>query len=807
MGDLLAIDRAGVDLRVILVDNASDVPLSTLRVVDPRSPEAGEVTPWFPLEHLRLTENTGGSGGYNAGMRRALEYAVDRAAGPWDPDYIWMVDSDARVAPDTLARLLRVMQADPSIAAAGSAIADPLSGQVFEIGGHINRRNGNYEPYVMGSVGVRGLVDADYVAACCALVRAAAVRATGVMPDRFLNGDDVEWFVRIGQVTGGRIVGVPDSVAMHPRFDRFPTWTRYYTTRNAFGPIACVDRGYKTRRIKAKREAIRAVQQSFMGRDDLSTLHVRALEDAGRGVVEGKAAPGVVNVLPMTPFAKLAPAIEEALAAEGLAAPTLRPRLRVRVMPDLLLTPSEERVLFEQLNAAGIKRWSRTRAYRRSLHLQLLGVLVRGLGLVRRPHVAVVPARGQAFNWFAAPILVQVTAGGAFVRRTPRLATAARAVRWWVRAHAAMYRAALKTPPPPRMYPGMMARPEEPDRSTLNDVAAARAAVTVDAVVLSHNRPDALAGTIAALARHPLFADHAPADPGNGRQQSPDRRGRVLVVHNASDAGPPDLTSLRTTHPSARVDLLTLDDNLGVEAFNRGVAECAGRGSADHLVLILDDDAIVEAGALAAAARLMGERPDLAAVTFHPRHPVTSSSEWPFHESLNGRTTDRWPVMGCANLVRSDVWARLGGYERAFFLYRNDADLALRILQATEGPNKVHFNPRWVVWHDTPVMPGSPKGERWHRFATRNWVWMCRRNAPRLSAARASTLGWLWAHRLAGLSARKHLETLKGAWEGLRSRPPMPEGSVPGGRALTDLIDLQLTHRRRKSALRKAIRS
>ena len=32
--------------------------------------------------------------------------------------------------------------------------------------------------------------------------------------------------------------------------------------------------------------------------------------------------------------------------------------------------------------------------------------------------------------------------------------------------------------------------------------------------------------------------------------------------------------------------------------------------------------------------------------------------------------------MGCANLVRRTAWNEVGGYESAFFLYRNDADLA-----------------------------------------------------------------------------------------------------------------------------------
>ena len=245
-----------IDLRVLLVDNASDQPLSTITGPwEGKLPGLGGLA----LEHLRTGYNSGGSGGYNAGMARVLSWWKDAAPGDeaWDPDYVWLVDSDARVAPTTLTRLLEVLERDEAIVAAGSVICDPLTGQAFELGGNQNAFTGHFEPMVLGGVGVAGsrdgLVDCDYVAACCALVRTDAIRATGLFPDRFLNADDVEWFIRMKQRTGGRVVGVPASVAMHPRFDRFPTWTRYYSCRNAFGPLEAVGAGVCGRAVRAYR--------------------------------------------------------------------------------------------------------------------------------------------------------------------------------------------------------------------------------------------------------------------------------------------------------------------------------------------------------------------------------------------------------------------------------------------------------------------------------------------------------------------------------------------------------------------------
>src|SRR5207253_932781 len=99
-------------------------------------------------------------------------------------------------------------------------------------------------------------------------------------------------------------------------------------------------------------------------------------------------------------------------------------------------------------------------------------------------------------------------------------------------------------------------------------------------------------------------------------------------------------------------------------------------------VLILDDDAHREPAALEAALALLGQRPSIGAVALHPRHPASGASEWPFAERARTEAEERWPVMGCGNLVRTDAWRAVGGYEEGFFLYRNDVDLALKLLAA-----------------------------------------------------------------------------------------------------------------------------
>jgi GT2 family glycosyltransferase len=694
LGDLARVPRTwsggAIDLRVILVDNASSTPLSGLPM------PAG-----LRVEHVRLSSNTGGSGGFNAGLARALE-SID--PGDDAQHALWLVDSDARVNSETLSGLLGVLERWGDVAAAGAAIADPETGQVFEVGGVVNRRTGAYEPCVAGGVGVRELVSCDYVASCCVLVRAAAARSAGLMPDRFLNGDDVEWFIRMGQRTRSRIVAVPWAIAQHPRFDRFPTWTRYYTTRNALGAAWALGLPFRVRLRRTLRDAARAVQHTLVGRTDLAELHLAGLRDLARGAITGPAST-LPKVEPATPLDMLEPALRECLHQPEPA--------------------------------------------RRSLAVEMLALLGRFV-LGPREALAAIPARPGIRHMARARTQLIADSSGAVLRESRGVRDVIDAGIAGLRGGVLALRAASQAGP----------GATEPDVQYLSGRGRALSRGTklsLSIVVLSYNRRDALLKTLATLHEDRTIATRL----GEGACT-------ISVVDNASTDGTPD--AVRARFPGVRV--LALEQNLGVEAFNRGVAATAG-----DLILILDDDAAPAAGALDVAARAMEDHPALGAVTLLPRHPATGEAEWAFGDDPTQPPSDAWPVMGCANLIRRSAWVEAGGYEASYFLYRNDTDLALKLLSLGWG---VRFDPALVAWHDSPAGPGAPKSLRWHELATRNWVWTVRRHARGIGACMGIAIGWLWAHKAAGLDFSKHAATLRGMINGLRSRPP--ELATPGPR-------------------------
>ncbi len=284
-------------------------------------------------------------------------------------------------------------------------------------------------------------------------------------------------------------------------------------------------------------------------------------------------------------------------------------------------------------------------------------------------------------------------------------------------------------------------------------------------VILSYNRREALAHTLREIFAQPW---------AKGAQ--------IIVVDNASADGSAEM--VRREFPGA--ELIALDRNTVIEGFNIGAQRAR-----HEVLLILDDDSWPQPGSVEAALEHLERHPGVAGVMLHRRHPRTQRPEWPFDQPDLTDLQTGWPDMGCGNMIRRAAWTRVGGYEVGYFLYRNDTDLALKLQGAGHD---VVFHPRWQVWHDSPVV--VRKSNRWLRLSTRNWVWMSKRHGRGVSRVVGVLLGWLHAHRLAGLRPAGQLCVLWGALAGVfRPSPPLPAGVKPDGAAYARLLKLKMRWR------------
>ena len=704
-------DQTGLSdarVRVVVVDNASDPPIRMMRP---------------GVEVVRSRANTGGSGGFNLGMAHVLMHSE----GIGSDDLIWLLDSDARLKPDTLAELIAAMDSRPDAGVVGSALGDPRDGRIFELGGRLDPRTGELEQHTAPDFNKQAaeLREVGYVAACSVLVRPGVVEQAGLMADVFINGDDAEWCARIRRVTGRTILVAPRSVALHPNPDRLRTWDRALVARNAFAVIEAFGGGWRTRAARCVREVGRMMAAAGLGMDHLARLHAEGLAAAARGPRRGPIGLGAVTGLrsSRTMANELA-----ALANQSAPVPGTF-RVEPGVDTGSLAAAETLRVLRE--------------AGRREVD--------------RGAHVAVCAARPKRV-WFPREHVIVACDGEQFhMARGPRSARVIRACALLLECVGPIARLITLGPKRENLVPTpadvFAAGGVRPDQRRADEPIGAK---RLSVVVLSYNRADALARTLGAIST-----------------QIDSERDEVIVVDNAS------IDASRAVADAAGVKLISLPRNVGVLGFNIGVSQACG-----GYVLILDDDAVPDEGVIDRALALLGSREDLAAVTFHPRHPATGESEWRFARG----PSDAWPFMGCANLVRRADWLAAGGYRHEYFLYRNDTDLAMSLLARGRG---VHFNPDWVAWHDSPNT--GKKSARWFRVATRNWVWMCRRHGSARSAA-AAIAGGACSTLLATRARPGALISLaRGLAEGVLSTPPRHDLV---NRRACDPVDLMLRVRR-----------
>lgn len=255
--------------RIVVVDNASDddsVPAINAHAL--------------PITLIENSQNLGGTGGFNTGLKYALENG--------EQDYVWLLDNDATVTPLALRALVDAMEADSSIALAGSKILNAENSErVVETGANIIWSAGNVAPLNQNCDDTNALdavFEVDYVAICSALVRDSALRDVGIMDQRyFLLWDDMDWGFTFKQY-GYRVVAVGMSKVKHAPFtEKRSVMVDYYLgVRNPLLTVSKHARGL--RRMRGLLAILRrALYFSFLsaltGRKSQALLPKRAILD------------------------------------------------------------------------------------------------------------------------------------------------------------------------------------------------------------------------------------------------------------------------------------------------------------------------------------------------------------------------------------------------------------------------------------------------------------------------------------------------------------------------------------------------
>ena len=199
--------------RIVVVDNAS---------TDDSAAVAAAAGPLIDL-HV-LERNTGGAGGFAAGLAIALERHA--------PDWVWMMDDDTIPTASALSELLAAVSGTDTVVA-GSRV-------IWTDGTDHPMNTPRQKPFVSRAereaAARRGLLAVRSSSFVSMLARADVVRSEGLpLADYFIWNDDFEYSTRL--LRGRRGVFVPGSVVVHKTrvlasTDIDPGPRFYYEVRN-----------------------------------------------------------------------------------------------------------------------------------------------------------------------------------------------------------------------------------------------------------------------------------------------------------------------------------------------------------------------------------------------------------------------------------------------------------------------------------------------------------------------------------------------------------------------------------------------
>jgi GT2 family glycosyltransferase len=231
------------------------------------------------MEHILISmpENVGGSGGFYAGMKAALDY---------DCDWIFVSDDDALPQEATLENIVNFADKNPDVVSECAAICT----SVIDNDGHyavchrsnFNSTIGAPEPAVSESEYKKEYFELQlfsYVGSC--IRKEALVKAGLPRKEFFIYFDDHEHAIRVGKE--GKIICVPAAVLYHqgnsPSY-RAASWRDYYETRNIlimylehFGRSA-----FKRRALMRRLTGLRSLNPTKM------KVISAGIKDAKRGV-------------------------------------------------------------------------------------------------------------------------------------------------------------------------------------------------------------------------------------------------------------------------------------------------------------------------------------------------------------------------------------------------------------------------------------------------------------------------------------------------------------------------------------------
>ena len=162
------------------------------------------------IDYIRLSENTGGAGGFYEGVKRGHEAGYD---------WLWLMDDDAEPTKDALEKLSKHLS-EPDVSALANLKVDQ-SGKILSthLGFSDARKDFDFESAISRHVEDKAIkefktLEITFTSFVGLLVSRKAIDKIGFpKKELFIHFDDVEYCIRL--ISVGRILLVNDSIILH----------------------------------------------------------------------------------------------------------------------------------------------------------------------------------------------------------------------------------------------------------------------------------------------------------------------------------------------------------------------------------------------------------------------------------------------------------------------------------------------------------------------------------------------------------------------------------------------------------------
>ncbi|MEQ9715982.1 MAG: glycosyltransferase family 2 protein [Candidatus Asgardarchaeum sp.] len=153
----------------------------------------------------------------------------------------------------------------------------------------------------------------------------------------------------------------------------------------------------------------------------------------------------------------------------------------------------------------------------------------------------------------------------------------------------------------------------------------------------------------------------------------------IIIVDNHSTDGTIDM--IRADFPEVRLIIMPDSTYGACETFNIGFANATG----DYIFILDDDSALGDNKVVENAIKIFENRPNLAAICCRIINPITQIEETKNWDKKFGIWADDECVYGnffhgAGTIVKRKVLEEVGYYDKDYFIFANEGDLALRIL-------------------------------------------------------------------------------------------------------------------------------